>query len=204
MEKEVKSQEVKKPESNKKRSYAVLALIAALLLAIGWGVYGFINTDSKSDEVAKLEEKISQIQQATTSSNQKTTTETESQPTASSAPAAKASPAVTKTIVVFEPGGLFSETLRTELQTKLTKPYIAYNQDESVNPVSIHVTSPDVSPGEWNVFVINDDGSYSSFSYGNDGLATQAWWFPECINGPCNFTSTFKTAYPEVVTAANK
>ncbi len=196
------TKENQKSEEKQKKSYIIPVLAVLLLLAVAWGIYGFTAAKNKSDEVSNLETKIEQLEASAAAK----TSDSQNLPADNSAVANKpvqpvAVPKV-ETIVVFEPGGLFSDAVRLELQTKLVKPYIAYNQDESVKPISMHITTPDTSPGQWAVFVINENGGYFSFLFGNDGTAAQDWWYPECLDGVCTFTDEFKANYPEVVTAA--
>ena len=104
-------------------------------------------------------------------------------------------------VVIFSPGGLFTEAEKTEITNKMIAPYKAWHRDQGDSLVSIHVQQHFATPGQYVVNVIYQNEVYEGFLYGTIDAATQAWWFPECLDA-CEFSDTFRAAYPEVVEAA--
>lgn len=103
--------------------------------------------------------------------------------------------------IVHEPTGLFSDTQRMELAGKLSHPLRDYYADESSCPASINI-SVESESDEYIVHVIFGHDKYTSFLYGDKAADSQPWWFPECLDAPCEFSDAFRAAYPEVVEAA--
>jgi len=168
----------------------VLLVAAAGIGALLW------QRQQNDDELSSLRQQLSDAGITTSQSTQDNNVQS-TNPLAATAETAKAcDPAI-----VHEPTGLFSRPVRTELTKKLSHPLRDYYAEQSECPASLNV-SVEEGLNEYKVHVIFGHDKYSSFLYGDKTTTTQPWWYPECLDQPCEFSQSYEDKYPEVVDAA--
>ncbi len=106
----------------------------------------------------------------------------------------------TAPVVVFDPSGLFSPSLKEQMQQRIINPYLDYS-DNGQNTVSITIAVN-------NIASTKDKYPYTMQAIGENGATfgmaisltngNVNYWTPECM-GPCNFSESFKAKYPEIV-----
>lgn len=103
-------------------------------------------------------------------------------------------------VVIFSPGGLFSEPEKIELQAKLIDPFFDYENSDEINFV-VMMISKEQDPVESGFTYIVDavglGGIHLGFIYGSETSEID-WWAPTCM-GPCPIPAGYKEKYPEVV-----
>lgn len=170
----------------------VLLVAAAGIGALLW------QRQQNDDELASLHQQLSDA--GVTTTDQSIEDNSNSQSTSPSATAMETvnncDPAI-----VHEPIGLFSHPSRTELTKKLSHPLRDYHAEKSECPASINI-SVEEGLNEFKVHVIFGHDKYNGFLYGDKTNSTQPWWYPECLDKPCDFSQSYRDKYPEVVDAA--
>lgn len=104
-------------------------------------------------------------------------------------------------IVGYKPGGLFDTAEKTEIETKITEPYIYYMNNVEAQPnrnvVSIVVEeyAADERPLDYyyNLDVVVENGYSGGWLFGEGG--TIDYWYPECMD-ECVLTQAFVDNYP--------
>lgn len=103
-------------------------------------------------------------------------------------------------VVVFIPGGLFSDLERASLREKLVNPYFDFNNtDSKVTKVAMLIEKYEPLPAHgyrYNVEILGKGSIYEGFLFGQSSPIE--WWKPECLGG-CVFTDEYKVKYPNVV-----
>lgn len=95
-------------------------------------------------------------------------------------------------VVVFAPGGLFSQQEKTHLTKNVTQPLVLFHHLTGSPLVSVMVEKRAANAREVSITGIQQNGAYGSFSH----PINQAW-VPECFNQACsNIPEKFKTLYP--------
>ena len=126
------------------------------------------------------------------------------------APSAEATAASTDTsappdsgsepVIVFQPGGLFSEEQRNIILTRVVNPFILYHQGLEGHPplVSISIEpASSLADYPYSANAIFDTGITAGWLiHATAGVVD--WWLPDCL-GPCPISDAFRTAYPEIV-----
>ncbi len=155
-----------------------------LTAAIGVGLVIW-QRNSFADERSQLQAKINRLEEQL-NAKEVITTENE----------AKAGNTIVP-VVVFNPRGLFSDSLVEEFRNKIINPITLYAHDNGNQVNSFFIETSQVE-GEYSVNVIYVDGSYEAFlTGGENGIK----WVPECMSG-CNFSDTFRDKYPDIVRQA--
>ena len=105
-------------------------------------------------------------------------------------------------VVVYSPGGLFTDEEKTELEDKMVNPYFDYKNENELIFVSMLIEKYDPVPAhgyKYKVQVLGIPQLDEGFLFGqSDPLE---WWVPECLGG-CNFSDEFSEMYPEIVDLA--
>lgn len=103
-------------------------------------------------------------------------------------------------VIVFQPGGLFTEDQRSILLTRVVNPFILYHQGLEGHPplVSISIEpSSALADYPYSANAIFETGITAGWLIHASGGVVD-WWLPECM-GPCPLSDAFRTAYPEIV-----
>ncbi|MBW3568626.1 hypothetical protein KY385_00650 [Candidatus Parcubacteria bacterium] len=115
----------------------------------------------------------------------------------------KKEPEEQKTIVVFEPEGLFSDKEKQELMDKLVNPMVDYHPN-TFAAIHIEAYSQDKFVGgesddKYIVTTIGYEGrgGKGGFLYGSKKRGLE-YWVPECQE-TCEFSEDYRQKYPEVV-----
>lgn len=169
----------------------ILLVIAGLVGVAGWLVY----SSQKDTKTSNATQKNDAAQESTNG-------------TTNTSAADESSTSLTPT---YSPATLFSDSEKTSLDKMLIRPNIDYAEQykdkEGYDPlISITVTSktdaeyatqPDYAKYRYTVKVVSKSGATSDFLYGEKDVID--WWLPECFDGKCGLTDTFKNKYPEIV-----
>lgn len=104
-------------------------------------------------------------------------------------------------VVIYSPGGLFSDEEKLELQNKLINPFFDYQNSEEIDFITM-IINKEQNPADaghtYTVSAISKNGIYNGFIFGeNDEIN---WWTPTCMGG-CIFPEGYEEKYPEVVNA---
>lgn len=95
-------------------------------------------------------------------------------------------------VVVFAPGGLFSQQEKTYLTKNVTQPLVLFHHLTGSPFVSVMVEKRAANAREVSITGIQQNGAYGSFTQ----PINQAW-VPECFNQTCsNIPEKFRTLYP--------
>jgi hypothetical protein len=103
-------------------------------------------------------------------------------------------------VIVFQPGGLFTEDQRNILLTRVVNPFILYHQGIEGHPplVSISIEpSSALADYPYSANAIFETSITAGWLIRATGGAVD-WWLPDCL-GPCPLSDAFRTAYPEIV-----
>ena len=103
-------------------------------------------------------------------------------------------------VVVFSPAGLFTDTEKTEIKTKITNAYLAYHNENGLDTIAILVNKYQENErpqGYWyGIDAISKTGVNEGWLAGPNG--TISYWMPGCI-ADCPFSDKFKKEYPNNV-----
>ncbi len=97
-----------------------------------------------------------------------------------------------ETVVVFSPGGLFSQQEKGQLTKNVTQPLVLYHHLIGSPLVSLMVEKSAANAREVRIIGIQQNGAY-------DGLIhpISNAWVPECFDQACsNIPEKFRTLYP--------
>lgn len=101
-------------------------------------------------------------------------------------------------VVVYTPGGLFTDEAKADLKAKLINPLIDFEKATDYPVLTMNITKlEDDDDYQYEVDVIQKGGVNAGFLFGTTG-EDLAHYQPTCM-GPCPFTDEFKTNYPEIV-----
>src|SRR3989344_3377652 len=179
-------------KDRQKLTISILTVLLVLALAsAGWLYWQFSQKkdqlEKKGSEVTSLEKKIAESGDKADEKTKTGTSSTDDLP-----------------IIIFSPGGSFTDAEKTELTNKLLDPYKAWHIDQGNLVVSIHVQqNSSISASQYSVDAIYRNSVYEGFLFGAIDAASQDWWFPECLDA-CPFSASFRTTYPEVVAATER
>lgn len=100
-------------------------------------------------------------------------------------------------VVVYTPGGLFSEAEKSEIDAKFVNPFIDWSNDIEQYPVSVEIEKPaaPVAGYRYEFTYINQGGGNGGFLFGTQ--TPLEWWIPTCMGG-CNLSAEFIAKYPEI------
>ncbi len=103
-------------------------------------------------------------------------------------------------VVSFHGAG--SKKEKDELMKKVINPYIDYNNEKSIEVITISLTFP-ANIEDYHEFsaIYKNSGSEGFIfreSKGQKNARTYDYWKPECL-GECEFTDTFKAKHPQTV-----
>ena len=101
-------------------------------------------------------------------------------------------------IVIYTPGGLFTDEEKTNLKAKLVDPLIDFESSTDYPVVTMNIQKYDGEDYQYQVDAIQKGGVNAGFLYGEKGKDLN-YYQPTCM-GPCPFTDEFKEKYPEIVT----
>lgn len=177
---------------HKKRRKGLVIFLAVLLFVLALGAAGYLYwlLQDKEDELARARSDIASLESRLSDTGEDEADGAETAPSESA-------DAGDLPVVVFSPGGLFTDAEKNEITSKMIDPLKHWSNDQDDELVSIHVQEREGS-AEYFVDVIHRDGVYEGFLYGTVDAATQDWWTPTCLDA-CEFTDEFQAAYPEVV-----
>lgn len=185
----------KAPKDKKEQKKLITLLLTALLaVALAAAGYFYWQFSQKKTELSKnnslmtsLQKKIAECTDKTSTKDKTTTSGTDDLP-----------------VIVFSPGGLFTDSEKTEITSKMLNPYKAWHHDQSDSVVSLHVQqNTSISARQYSVDAIYRNGVYEGFLYGTIDAASQDWWTPTCLDA-CSFSASFRATYPEVVAASTR
>jgi len=95
-------------------------------------------------------------------------------------------------VVVFAPGGLFSQREKEFLTKNVTQPIVLYRHLTGSPLVSLMVEKSAANAREVSITGIQQNGAYGSFTH----VLNQSW-VPECFDQTCrNIPDKFRTLYP--------
>lgn len=106
-----------------------------------------------------------------------------------------------ETAVAYTPGGLFTDSEKNEIKTKIVDPYIYYENNVATDSsrgrlASVHVQKygEDEREDYWyGIDAIFENGGNSGWLSGENG--TISYWKPECM-GVCTLTQAYVDKYP--------
>lgn len=173
------------------KKLTTLLLTALLVVALAAAGYFYWQFSQKKEQLVKKGVLITSLQKKVVDSGSKTdkttTSSTDNLP-----------------VIVFSPGGLFTDNEKTEITSKMLNPYKAWHRDQGDSVVSIHVQqNTSISARQYSVDAIYRNGVYEGFLYGAIDGASQDWWTPTCLDA-CTFSASFRATYPEVVAASTR
>ena len=177
-------------KDRQKLTISILTVLLVLALAsAGWLYWQF---SQKKDQLEKRGSEVTSLEKKIAESGDKADEKTKTSGTSSTDDLP---------IIIFSPGGSFTDAEKTELTNKLLDPYKAWHTDQGDSVVSIHVQqTTSISSSQYTVDAIYRNGVYEGFMFGTIDAASQDWWTPTCL-GACTFSTSFRTTYPEVVAA---
>lgn len=182
-------------QTDKKHKLLHIIVIALFILALIASIYFYWlwrdcqeESNRRQNEITMLEERLNQAEADSSSPSVE-----------ESGPANEAESGLP--VVVFSPGGLFTDEEKAEITTKMLNPFRDWYADQGDGIVSIHVQEHFATPDQYTVDAIFDNGVYQGFLYGIVDAPEQEWWHPTCL-GECSFTPEFEAAYPEVVSGS--
>ena len=180
-------------KDRQKLTISILTVLLVLALAsAGWLYWQF---SQKKDQLEKKGSEVTSLEKKIAESGDKADEKTKTSGTSSTDDLP---------IIIFSPGGSFTDAEKTELTNKLLDPYKAWHTDQGNLVVSIHVQqNSSVSASQYSVDAIYRNSVYEGFLFGAIDAASQDWWFPECLDA-CPFSASFRTTYPEVVAATER
>ena len=183
----------KVPITKKNRQKLMMILLSALLVvAIASAGLLYWQFSQKKDQLAKKGSEVSSLEKKLADSGDKTDAKTKTSTTGSTDDLP---------IIIFSPGGAFTNSEKTELTNKLLDPYKAWHADEGDSVISMHVQqNTSISVSQYSVDAIYRNGVYEGFLFGTIDAASQDWWTPTCLDA-CPFSAAFRATYPEVVAA---
>lgn len=95
-------------------------------------------------------------------------------------------------VIVFAPGGLFSQQEKNQLTKNVTQPLALFHLLTGSPLVSVMVEKRTANAREVSITGIQQNGAYGSFSH----KVSQSW-VPTCFNQTCNnIPEKFRTLYP--------
>lgn len=95
-------------------------------------------------------------------------------------------------VIVFAPGGLFSQQEKTHLTKNVTQPMALFHHLTGSPLVSVMVEKQAANAREVSITGIQQNGAYGSFTQ-----SINQPWVPECFNRSCqNIPEKFKTLFP--------
>lgn len=107
--------------------------------------------------------------------------------------------------IVFESEQNIPANHKTQIQTRVVKPFLMYYTDQGgldyikTLTVSINTDANKATYPYLTKYVFGDGVNGGFVITIKDGQVS--WWYPECM-GPCPFSDNFKTKFPEVVKAS--
>lgn len=166
-----------------------ISLLLTILLA-GTSVY-FWQESVKQKELGNLKQEMMQENKVLTPTN------SEKSPNATDTMPSYSEP-VDEPVIVYTPGGLFTDSEKDELSKKLIRPFIDWNDENEMYAVSITVEKPTpaIEGYKYSVSYVNEGGGNGGFLFGTK--EPLEWWMPECMGG-CKFSPYFTETYPEIV-----
>src|SRR3989344_3204325 len=175
-------------KDRQKLTISILTVLLVLALAsAGWLYWQF---SQKKDQLEKKGSEVTSLEKKIADSGDKTDAKTKTSTTGSTDDLP---------IIIFSPGGAFTNSEKTELANKMLNPYKAWHTDEGDSVVSIHVQqNTSISSSQYTVDAIYRNGVYEGFMFGTIDAASQDWWTPTCLDA-CPFSAAFRATYPAVV-----